>query len=218
MQFITIIIFFTIMVVCIVMAIINMRQVQTNVKIGGATHKTHSPHIVIDMLNLTHWMNGSSTIISPEIIAKTIDDTASTILAKYNGRVMYVVKDRDSQFNDDAAREIYKKAAERNGVYVYVVERYQDPANTPMRQNNHSSSGRDDLFMTILAQRWKCTILTEDRLNDFNQFRTSIYPFHVYEFAFWRAIPYREFINPMIVKNKLKKPKTTRLGVFFLKK
>lgn len=186
----------------------------------GPDH-TRSPHIVVDTLNLTHWLHGTSRgrkplVMSPALIAETIDRTAPTLLVRHTGRVMYVLKDRESQFNDEAAREIYRQAAERNGVYVLAAERYPDPPKGVSPSSEHSAQGRDDFFMSVLAHRYRCAVLTEDRLRDFDRFRATMQPFHVYEFAFWRATPHREFIRPeSSAYVRMKKPRMVRYSGYF---
>lgn len=182
---------------------------------------TKSPHIVVDTLNLTHWLHEASRgrkplVMSPALIAETIDRTAPALLVRHTGRVMYVLKDRESQFNDEAAREVYKQAAERNGVYLLAAERYPDPPKGVAPSAEHSARGRDDFFMSVLAHRYRCAVLTADRLRDFARFRATIQPFHVYEFAFWRATPHREFIRPeSSAYARMKKPRTINPSVYF---
>jgi hypothetical protein len=184
--------------------------------VGGAISRTTVPtHIVIDTLNLTHWLH-SKAPLSPEAIASTIDETAPILLSRYKGRVMYVLKDRESQFNDEKARKVYQDAAKRNGVYVYIAERYPDPPKGVKISTEHSARGRDDFYISLLANRWRCPVLTEDRMRDFSSFRGTIQPFHVYEFAFWRDLPNREFIRPESAAwRQLKKPRMIRYNLYF---
>ena len=184
---------------------------------GGARRplpdKAKAPHIVVDTLNLTHWLenrsgSGSGHKFGPEAIIAAIDRTAPILKLRHHDRVMYVVKDRDTQFNDEAARRTYAEAARRNGVYVYVVERYQDPPAGPTTSDDHSARGRDDFYISALAHKWRCAILTEDRMRDFDKFRANIQPFHVYEYAYWRDLPTRDFISPASAGySRLKKAK-----------
>lgn len=174
-----------------------------------------SPHIVVDTLNLTHWLLRPDSL-TPAVIVSAIDKTAPTLKLRHPGRVMYVLKDRESQFNDEAAREAYREAAVRNGIYVYVVERYPDPPAGVKPSAEHSSRARDDFFTALLAFRWRCAVLTEDRLRDFDRFRATVSPFHVYEFAFWREQPHRDFIRPESpAYARLRRPKLVRYATYF---
>jgi hypothetical protein len=215
---------FVLVLVCVVLAALCARA--SGLTLGGAAPTVRrgldyakSPHIVVDTLNLTHWLHGAdrkSFALTPTLIADTIDRTAPALLVRHTGRVMYVLKDRESQFNDEAAREVYKQAAERNGVYVYVAERYPDPPKGVAPSAEHSARGRDDFFVAMLAHRWRCAVLTEDRLRDFDRFRATIQPFHVYEFAFWRATPHREFVRPeSSAYARMKKPRMVRYAGYF---
>jgi hypothetical protein len=64
------------------------------------------------------------------------------------------------------------------------------------RKGGHSARGRDDFLAALLAWRWKCGILTQDRMNDFDEFRSSVPPYYAWEHAFWRDRPNREYIDP----------------------
>jgi hypothetical protein len=178
-----------------------------------------SSHIVVDTLNLAHWLgraSGQGRALTPDLIAEAIDRTAPALLKRHPGRVMYVLKDRESQFNDEAAREVYRRAAERNKVYVLLAERYSDPPKGVAESPEHSAQGRDDFFIALLAHRWRCAVLTEDRLRDFDRFRATVQPFHVYEFAFWRALPHHEFVRPESPAYvRLKKPRMVRYAEYF---
>ena len=160
----------------------------------------HSPHVVVDTLNLTHWLRGGKGGNAPltrDEVIRAIDQTAPTLKRQHPGRVMYVLKDRESQFNDEAVRAAYGEAAVRNGVYLYDVERYPDPPAGSRPTAEHSGRARDDFFMALLAAKWRCAVLTEDRLRDFDRFRASVSPFHVYVFAFWQDYPTRDTFGPI---------------------
>jgi hypothetical protein len=187
---------------------------------GGARRplpdKALSPHIVVDTLNLTHWLNRGTRDLTVASIIDAIDTTAPDLKLRHADRVMYVVKDRESTFNDQEARDLYATAAKRNGVYVYVVERYQDPPSGAVASTEHSARGRDDFFITMLAHKWRCAVLTEDRMRDFDQFRANIPPFHVYEYTYWRDLPSREFVKPASTGYaRLKKARRVGYGSYF---
>ncbi len=52
-------------------------------------------------------------------------------------------------------------------------------------------------YMSLLAWKHRCGVLTHDRMRDFEQLRGALDPFHVYEYAFWRKLPARDQINPL---------------------
>jgi hypothetical protein len=168
----------------------------------SADHKK-SPHAVVDLLNLSNYMlttaesRKNRTPITTADIIHVVGATAPTLRARHGGRVMYVVKDRDSAFNTLETRERYRRAAEEHSVYIYVVERYVDPpAGEKRRGAEHSDKGRDDFYMALLAKKWRCAVITEDRFRDFAHFRSRVDPFHVLEYAYWRKTPERDFVRP----------------------
>lgn len=164
---------------------------------GPPGQRRRSPHLVVDTLNVAHWLSGQSRL-SPETIVSAIDRTAPELKRRYSGRVIYVLKDRESQFNDAQVRELYRAAAERNQVYVAVAERYEDPpsADGPgTGDHGHSARGRDDFYMGVLASRLKCAVLTNDRFRDFDSLRANVPPFHATTYSYWGA-PVREYLRP----------------------
>jgi hypothetical protein len=183
-----------------------------------------SPHVVVDTLNFTHWhlereareAGGKPAPLTPEAIVAAIDTAAPVLKKRHPGRVMFVLKDRESQFNDAAVREKYRLAAERNGVYVSVAERFADPPAGVKPSAEHSSRGRDDFYMSLLAFRYRCAVVTADKLRDFSRFRATIPPFYVIEYTFWRDRPEREPIRPdSPAYARMRKPRTVHPAAYF---
>ncbi len=174
--------------------------------------------IVIDGLNFTHWLASENRcpIVSGKLrlcdIISAIDETSDVIKQKHKGRIMFVLKDRETALNNPATRAIYAETARRNKVYIYVVERYKIPLKTEYnhstRGTEHARLGRDDFYMGILAKKFKCKVLTADRFRDFDQLRKHLNPFHVYEYTWWRSYPERDYINPHASEfQRLRKPR-----------
>lgn len=180
----------------------------------SSTRRQLSPHVIVDTLNLSYWLHGLPP--TPALIASTIDQTAESLHTAHAGRIVYVLKDRDSQFNSEAARVIYQQAADRNKVTVCIAERYSDPPAGNRASGNHSARGRDDFYTAILAARYRCAVLTADNFQDFEQFRATLSPFHVLEFTYWRDLPARDFIRPESPQYfRLRKPKTIPPSKYF---
>ena len=182
---------------------------------GGSGGAVKSPHIIVDTLNLTHWYHGN---VSTQLISDTIDRSAPILKKNFAGRIMYVLKDRESKFNSQSDHVLYKKLASKYGIYIIVAEKYIDPPKGVSISNEHSAMGRDDFYISILARRWKCAVLTEDRLRDFLKFRATIQPFHVYEFSYWSDSVQRDYIRPESSDYAyLRRPKLLRFSTYFEK-
>ena len=177
--------------------------------------------IIIDGLNLTHWLASKNRCPIPPKnlhlcdIISTIDETSDIIRSQHKGRIMFVLKDRETALNNPTTRAIYAEAARRNKVYVYVVERYQIPLkakySSPLGRTQHAKLGRDDFYMGILAKKFKCKVLTADRFRDFDQLRAHLDPFHVYEYTWWRSYPERDYVNPHAPEfQRLRKPRRSQ--------
>jgi hypothetical protein len=187
--------------------------------------------LVVDTLNLAHWYlgqghrdKGSPVQLTPDAIVGVIDATAPTLKQRHKDRVIYVLKDRESQFDDAEVREKYRLAAERNKVYVSVASRYAEPPagdsiHAPHgQQAEHSSKGRDDFYMSLLASpaRYRCAVLTADKLRDFSSFRATIPPFYVIDYAYWRDSPDYEFVRPSSAAYaRIRKPWTVHPSEYF---
>lgn len=187
-----------------------------------------SKHIVVDTLNLTHWLRSrqagpaappgppAAAAIGRAEIISAVDRTAPALKLRHPGQVIYVLKDRETQFNEQAAHDEFQAAAVRNGVYISVAERYADPPAGAAPSQAHSSRGRDDFYMGLLAHRYRCAVLTGDRLRDFADFRATIPPFHVMEYAFWRRLPHRDFVRPDAAAfARVRKPRTVLPDAYF---
>ena len=205
------------LIVCLViLALVLACAVRAPFTAGGAARKRpappKSPHIVVDTLNLTYWLGSTSKSpmqISTAAIVNTIAQTADIVKKMFPGRIMYVLKDRESVLNDPDTRKAYADAAREHSVYIYAVERYEEPPRATRRAGTHSERGRDDFYAAVLAKRYRCSVLSEDKFRDFDQFRTDVTPFHVYEYNYWRDLPDRDYVDPSAPAfKKLRKPHT----------
>jgi hypothetical protein len=188
--------------------------------VGGAktprVARPPSGSVVVDALNLTHWLRDETRAAIPDgEVGEMIGATAPLLKKKFRGRVIYVVKDRETAHNAPATRELYAAAARENQVHVVVVERYHTaaaPRAAPLARAQtrpHSARARDDFMMAVLAQRWRCPVLTADKLRDFAEFRGALEPFYTFEYSYWDVLPTHEYINPASTAySRLKKPRT----------
>ena len=183
--------------------------------IGGGVKHTRLPdtHLVVDTLNLAHWLRSSKSnkihqtkpIDTKEIIS-AIDETAPILRRQYK-EVIYVLKDQEAGvFNSQTAvRADLQATAERNRVQIAMAE--QSDFDSVSKNKTHSSRGRDDFYMCLLAKKYRSAVATEDRLRDFDEFRQTVAPFHTVNFVYWRALPERDFIRPSSsTYERLKKP------------
>jgi len=184
---------------------------------GGVRKQKNSTNLVVDTLNLTHWMRRREMLSehAPQDGAKTRNElscidvcdiieaiaiSAPKLQKSFPGRITYVTKDRESVFNSPRIRALYQATAKRNKVHIAVAEQYVAPPSSSTvkdpKKIAHSAQGRDDFFMSLLACRYDCAVLTNDRLLDFAEFRSTIPPFYVVEYTYWRANPDREYVRP----------------------
>lgn len=167
--------------------------------LGGAAPEK-SPHLVVDLLNLTHHLRasgalpgGRSPLDTCDVLA-AVEHSTPLLRPRFAGQLMYVAKDRESALNSPRVRALYQAAARRHGVHIHVVERYADEGEQPRR--SHSALGRDDFYMGLLAWKHRCGVLTADRMRDFQALKSEVRPFQVYEYAYWREQPAKNQVKP----------------------
>lgn len=214
-----------VVLVCVLLAALLLAALFARLapKSGGGPPPPQSPHVVVDTLNLAHWLRGrergapaktKSKPLELADITGAIDRTAAPLRAQFPGKVMYVVKDRESQINTPEIRATYKAAADRNQVWIYDVEQYPEPPQPQgprAAEYEHAARARDDLYMAILAHKHRCAVLTEDRFRDFSAFRAHVAPFRVFGHTYWRDMPEEEFIRPAAYAySRLPKPRALR--------
>lgn len=171
-------------------------------------------NIVVDTLNLTHWLGRGAArgrVEQADIIA-AIDTTAPALHRRYPGRVIYVTKDRETRGDAETAektRAAYHEAARRNSVYIHVVERLPDDAPRG-RSAPHAALGRDDFYITLLAWKLRAPVLSRDRFRDLADMkRGQLDKFHVYSFSPFRVAPARDYVNPAAAEFARMRPPTT---------
>ena len=176
---------------------------------GGAT-RAPSKNLVVDTLNLAHWLRSRralrpalgeirATPLDTAEIISAIGHGAAALRAQFPGTLTFVLKDQDSALNDGATRAAYQAAAERYRVHIVCAEKYDLATKKRASETAtqvHAASGRDDFYMCLLARQHRCCIATEDRLRDFAEFRGAVAPFISVSFAYWRALPARDYIRP----------------------
>ena len=164
-----------------------------------------SDNVVVDTLNLTHWLAECAPAdtsrkakkgrrqklqVTQCDIVGAIERTAPILKDRFPGEVIYVVKDRDSVPNDERTRIIYAVAARRCGVSVHITERTGDARAAWQPDGSdkptHQGGGRDDFYMGVLAWKYRCVVLTEDRMRDFQELKHEVDPFRVHTIDHWR--------------------------------
>ena len=186
------------------------RQVKKN---GGAAAKRKSRHaiavensknIIVDTLNVTHWMYGK---VSSTDIANTINKLTPLLAKIYKGDIMFVLKDQDNSFYSEEDHKLFKWLSDKNKITIYVAEKYIDPPQSQNKKTDiHSAKGRDDFYMSVLAAKYKCAVVTEDAMKDFGKFCSNIQPFHVLIYRFWKDIPDKDYIRPEFGYSNLRRP------------
>ena len=187
---------------------------------GSPQKKIDNNHIIVDTLNLTHWFYPQSKNVHLDMIISVINNTAEELKKKHSGRVIYVIKDKESTFNTDNFRQQLHECAKKNKIFISITEKYKDPpsSNTELK-DCHSKLGRDDFYMSILANQYKCKVLTADMLRDFSEFRFSVPPFYVLLYSPHKDLADNEYIRPESIAYRfLRRPMLIHPDAYFIRK
>lgn len=183
---------------------------------AAAKRKRDSKCIVVDTLNLSHAIAASKIArcskskgksISVLDIAHAMRLLAPKLRKMGYEHIMFVVKDQERQAAADTScdqSDIYAALAKELKVIVYFVEKLESPS-----KKIHAAQGRDDFYMSLLAEQFFCKVLTADNLRDFAQFREAIEPFTVTEHNHWRSKPLCNRISPVNYP-QIRKPLTIK--------
>lgn len=170
---------------------------------AGAGPAAHSENLVVDTLNLMHWLRRRTPLKKVGVcdIVSTIDRVAPALRARFPGRVIFVTKDRESVGGSARVRALYQAAARRNRVYVDVVEKLPtDRSKAPASKHaagKHAALGRDDFYIIMTAWKLRCGVLSCDRYRDLSSMKGGdLPPFHVYRYSPYKHCPDRDFVNP----------------------
>lgn len=180
----------------------------------SAGKESASENVIIDTLNLVHWLRRGARE-TPRIticdIVSAIEETAPTLKERYPGRVVYVTKDREADVGADVRawlRGIYQGVSKRCGVYIHDVEKLPDDVSSST--SPHSSLGRDDFYIAMMAKQYRCSVLSRDKYRDLDDMkRGELGRFHVYTYSPFKDTPERDFVNPSAPEfARMRRPRT----------
>jgi hypothetical protein len=180
---------------------------------GVKYHNTNLGDIVIDTLNLIYYIygyDGYNQHITNDKICTAIEYIAKKIKKFFSGRIMFIIKDKNTALNTSNIRSKYAELAKKLKIYIYIAEKY-DPKNAPSwkfptwiksHQNFHSLESRDDLATIILAKKYRCPILSNDNYSDNYEYKATIAPFKILEYNWFSSnLPLVEQYKPENLKN-----------------
>ena len=174
-----------------------------------------SQNVVIDTLNLTHWLKTDGGPITAATVVAAIEASAPVLRRRYSGRIVYVTKNRESLASKESAerlRELFLETAQRCNVFIHMVERLPDPYPTTVSRPHqlHAALGRDDFYLIMLAAKYRCAVLSHDRFRDLVDMKIgNLDRFHVYSFIPGKPYPERDFVNPSAAEfARLRRPTT----------
>jgi hypothetical protein len=185
----------------------------SSIKGGKVESKSIESNIIVDTLNVTYWLKKADNIVLNDIL-NTIDYYSAILRKKYTGKVIFVVKDKDYKYNDKSTRDLYQLSAVKNRVSIFIAEKYEDLPYSTERigaVESHSTHGRDDFLMGLLANKYHSPVITFDNFADFHKFRSDIPPFHVTEYNHWKTLPEKMYVKPnSTAYSHLKRPRTIK--------
>ena len=166
-------------------------------KLGGASNHGN---ILIDTLNIT---NELFDCVDHQKILATIKQLTAELKPEYTDRIMFVIKSKTHEFLSAAELKDFQELAVKLRIYIFVGEDYDKPDVI----SSHSQLGKDDFLLCVLAQKYKCEIITNDRLADYKEFAKTVKKFKIIEYNYWQSKPSIDYINPAAFV-RLRRPKT----------
>lgn len=145
--------------------------------------------VVIDTLNVCHSLYGS---ISEDNIILTITFMSNYCHDRYRGRVMFVLKDATNTPMNISFKERLAQLCKVVRCYMYICERID--RNDPY--DSHQSLGRDDFMCAVIAKRYHCPVISNDKMRDFAALKRQVPPFYLTEFSFVNDRVETNYINP----------------------
>lgn len=186
-------------------------------KSGLVAKKAASRNLVVDTLNLTHRLLKAGQIVRckecpPEglsacLIAQAIEYSAKKLKGRFDGKIAFVLKDRDGvsknalsekAINDPCDRD-YAEVAKTAGAEIHRALKSTGPVPDWQSKGsaapNHQKLGRDDFYLGFLAWRLQCPALTGDHMRDFQQLKSEVAPFRVQVINQWGETA-TDYVNP----------------------
>ena len=173
---------------------------------GGGKKINNFGDIAIDTLNVISFINNKPIHNQNEIIIG-IHHITPILKKQYSGRIMFILKDKNTNFNTSEIREKYKKLAHELKIFIYITENYEKGPTWKLEKrfdsSIHSQHARDDLYLLILANQYKCPVITGDNFRDILEFKGTIAPFKILSYD-WFTIkqPIQDFIMPSNIDSK----------------
>jgi len=197
----------SVILLIILLILVFVFLLQTNItRIEGGGEK-HG-NIVVDTLNINYALFRKADL---EHIIKTIYFISNLLQNKYTDRVMFVIKDQIIKNHSEDEKKQFNNVAKELKIYIFLTEQYEDihRVNQKEAKKTHSANGRDDFYMCVLANKYNCKILTNDKLRDYSEFAKTVKPFRIIEYNYWRDGFIEDFISP--VGFRIRRPKTLKL-------
>ena len=161
---------------------------------NGRYHNKNLGDIVIDTLNIIYFIynyNHNTINITDDNICIGIEYITKKIKKYFPGRIMFIIKDKNTLLNNSKIRDKYKELSKKLKIYIYIAEKY-DSQNAPSwkkptwiiksNANIHSLESRDDLAVILLSKKYKCPILSNDNYTDNYEYRATVAPFKLLEY------------------------------------
>nr|BBO53973.1 hypothetical protein [Abalone asfa-like virus]BCY04532.1 Histone-like DNA-binding protein [Abalone asfa-like virus] len=202
-------------VIAILLFICFIRQNFEKIIIGGAFVKRPDSigrsfikaktNLVIDSLNLTHWLYPEKEHICQEDVISMIKTLTPKLRKHYSNKLMFVTKDAENTELTYEQKKQFNTLAHDLKVYIYLAEKLRD-VNDKKDPTQHSYKGRDDFMMTHLGNSLDCAVLTKDSLKDIQELELAVPPFKLSIFSFMSKYPEKMIITPKKLTSKRKKP------------
>jgi hypothetical protein len=124
-----------------------------------------------------------------------VNITTPALKSVYSEKIFFVIK------NISIEPATLQQLCDNLRICIAVTYDYDDPPRGVEKNNTHSALGKDDLYMILLAQKYNCPILSNDKYRDIELLKTKIQPYKVTTYNYW-ARPIEDWVRPEIKEYK----------------
>ena len=168
-------------------------------------------NIVVDTLNMTYEIHKKSNSyhITHADILSTIRIVTSKLKPLVSDRIIFVTKTKEKTEFGSNELDSYNALSKELRVYIYIVNKLKEPCKDTFVniKKSHSTLGRDDFYIMILASKLKCPVLGQDCYRDLENMKFGgLDSFHITRYSPYREFPDNDYVNPAGDEYKNMKP------------
>ena len=168
-----------------------------NFKFYNGGYEKHK-NLIVDTLNMTYEIHKKSDNyrVSNTDILNTIRIVTDKLKPHISDKLIFVTKTNKKDYKE---LESYDNISKELGIYIYVVMALEKPGINSFVKitKSHSTLGRDDFYIMIMAWKLRCPVLGQDYYRDLKNMKFGdLDSFYVKRYSPYKKFPDRDYVNP----------------------